>query len=69
MRRAYQERQEREAWQAYVAESLRCIGENTAHLGGRYIGAHWADILRPPKEDERTPEQVAGHIMQRLREA
>lgn len=60
---------EKEAWNIYIAETLRCISESTAKFaGGPYVTTKWADILNPPKEETRTPEQVIDFVMGRLKE-
>lgn len=53
----------------YVADALRCISESTAKFaGGQYIAVKWSDIINPPKEETRTPEQVIDFVMGRLKE-
>lgn len=45
------------------------ISESTArYAGGPYLAAKWADILNPPKEETRTPEEVVEHMKKRLKE-
>lgn len=58
-----------DAWRLYVADGVRMISENTAKFaGGQYMKARWADILDPKPIEERTPEQVVGHVLGRLKE-
>ncbi len=53
----------------YVTDALRMICENTArYAGGGYPKARWADIIRPPKEETRTAEEVINHMKSRIKE-
>lgn len=45
------------------------ISESTAkYVDGPYLAVKWADILNPPKEETRTPEEVVEHIKNQLKE-
>lgn len=52
----------------YVTDSLRLITENTSKFGGgSYIKARYTDMIDPPKEETRTPEEVTAHMLKKLR--
>lgn len=45
------------------------IGENTAkYAGGSYLKARWIDIIRPPKEETRTADEIIEHMKRKLEE-
>ena len=47
---------------------LRTIGENTAkNVGGSYIPTRYFEIIDPPKEETRTPEEIIENIRNKLR--
>lgn len=51
----------------YVTDALRIISENTAkYAGGSYQKARWVELIHPPKEETRTPEEVIEHMKNRL---
>lgn len=51
---------------AYCAECLRMITENTAKLaGGRYMNKTIFDVLDPVPEDHRTGDEVLNDIISR----
>lgn len=56
----------------YVSEGIRNISENVARGIGRegvtYIGKTYAEILYPPKETDRSADDVIDEIKQKLRE-
>ena len=68
VRLVYAYEQKDAAWPLYVAETLRCISESAAKLGGPYMQAKWADILNPKPEETRSPEEVIRHVKDRLAE-
>ncbi len=50
----------------YIAENIRLIGENTAmYAGGKYMQERWADILHPPKIDERSCDEITAEFIER----
>ena len=52
----------------YVTDALRLIAENTSKFGGgSYIKVRYADMIDPPKEETRTPEEVTAHMLKKLR--
>lgn len=52
----------------YVTDALRMICENTArYAGGGYPKARWADIIRPPKEETRTAEEIVNYMKSRIK--
>ena len=61
---------ENEVYKVYIAECARIITENTAKsVGGNYIKATFADILKPQKEkieDTRTGEEIAFDVLNRI---
>ena len=63
----YQQEQEGKAYRIYVTDVLRLISENTASsVGGKYITARFADVIAPPKEeDKRTCEEITADIIAR----
>lgn len=63
----YQQEQEDKAYRIYVTDVLRLISENTASsVGGKYITARFADVIAPPKEeDKRTCEEITADIIAR----
>ena len=58
------------AYRVYVTEALRIITGNTAHLSndGQYISVRFSDIIEPPKEETRTPDEIIDHILGGLSE-
>ena len=70
VRQTYIQEQKEAAWRLYVAETLRCVSESSArYAGGPYMPRKWADIVSPPPEEKRTPEEVVAYMMKRLKEA
>ena len=60
---------ERDAYRMYVGEILRLAYENTANFArGTYMTAKWSDVINPPKEDTRTPEEVIDHVKRQIKE-
>lgn len=58
---------EAEAFRFYVTDCLQIMAENTAKFaGGRYMTMRFADIVDPPKEDTRTPEEIIEKIKKGL---
>ena len=54
-------------YREYVAENLRLIGENTAaKVNGSYIKKRYSEIINPPPEETRTPEEVIEHMKNKL---
>lgn len=69
VRQEFSKEQKDAAWRLYVAETLRCISESSAkYAGGPYMPVKWADILNPPQEETRTPEEVVEYMKNRLKE-
>lgn len=51
-----------------MAEALRLAGENAARqTGGPYLDTRWTALLEQKPEETRTPEQVKGEMLQKLR--
>lgn len=66
---SWAEKNERDAYKAYISEALRMISESTAkYAGGLYMSMKWLDVINPPKTETRTQEQVVQHIMNLLKE-
>lgn len=66
----FKQEQKDKAYRVYVTDTLRLIAENTARLarsvGGKYITARFADVIAPPKEDDkRTCEEITAEIIAR----
>lgn len=63
------EREQRElAYRIYISDALRTISENTAKFGGGgYMKVRFADIIMPRPEDDRTSDEIIGHIREKLR--
>lgn len=55
---------EAEAYNAYTAECLRIITENTAKLShGSYIQKSYIDMIYPHAVDNRTGEEIAADVI------
>lgn len=53
-----------EIYKIYITDALKTISENTAALsGGSRITKRYYDILHPPKEDERTGDEIADEVI------
>lgn len=58
---------EAEAFRAYMTDCLQIMTENTAKFaGGRYMTMRFSDIIDPPKEDTRTPDEIIAKIKKGL---
>lgn len=57
------------AYRFYIAEGIRVITQNTAkQCAGNYIEKSYHDILKPPKEEKRTPKEIIDKIKKGLAE-
>lgn len=64
-----QKRQQDEIYQAYMAETVRLIGENvTRKTGGSYMKLRYTEIIDPKPEDTRTGSEIVSHMKEKLRE-
>ncbi len=57
-----------QAYEAYMAECLRLLGENVAGIvKGKYIAAKWFDIIdnKPPVK-EKSGDEVAVDVMNKI---
>jgi len=55
-----------EAYQGYIAEVLRLLGENAAVLAhGSYIQSKWTDLIKENKQDNRSADEIAEDIIRR----
>lgn len=55
-----------EAYQSYIAEVLRLMGENVAVLArGSYIRSKWTDLTKEDKQDNRSADEIAEDIIRR----
>ena len=62
-----QKRQQDEIYQAYMAETVRLIGENVARkTGGSYMKLRYTEIIDPKPEDTRTSTDVIDHVKEKL---
>ena len=63
------EREQRElAYRFYVTNALRIITENTAKMGGgQYMKYRFCDIVTPPTEDDRSGDEIAENIKEKLK--
>lgn len=55
----------RDAYESYIADNLRIIGENTARFGGGgYMKHRWGEVVdianRPP--ETRTSDEIKEHM-------
>lgn len=55
-----------EAYESYVADNLRIIGENTARLGGSYMQKRWIELIRPAPSEIRTADEIITGMKDRL---
>ena len=63
----FRRQQEQTALEIYVTDCLKAIAENTAHaFGGSTITRRFADIINPPKEEERTAEQIISDFKRKI---
>lgn len=57
------------AYKSYIADCLRLMGENVYYLtqgqGPGYFDIRWADIDNPPKQDDRTGDDIAADVIKR----
>ena len=64
----FHKEQQDKLYRIYVTDTLRLITENTSKVqGGAYIKMRFAELLEPPKKEERTEEEVITNIMDKLR--
>ena len=53
----------------YFADAAMCISKNVAiPVNGQYVGKHFADILEPPEEDNRSAEEIIADMRAKLRD-
>lgn len=63
----WQEREEEKLYRIYVTDCLKTLTDNTAKSsGGSYIKARYFDLINPPPEDERTPEEVKNYMLKKI---
>lgn len=59
-------------YKAYVTEALKNLSENVAKGLGRegsaYMSKRYTDILHPPKEPDRTADEIIDDIKHKLGE-
>lgn len=61
---------------AYVTDTLRQIAENTAvpaaaftdSKAGQYPALRWVDVLNPPPEETRSPEEIIAEVRESLKD-
>ena len=72
----FQKEQEEKAAEAYIAENLRIIGENTAKIvmlassgkcDASYVSIKLIDILNPKPVDNRTADDIVEGIRNKLK--
>lgn len=65
---AFSERQQEKSFRIYVTDTLSYIAKNTAKQvkEGVYVGKRWIDIIEPKKEDDRSGDEVAMEIIEKL---
>lgn len=50
----------------YVADALKATAENTAkYVGGNYIKARYADVIKPKQRENRTCKEITADIVAR----
>lgn len=55
------------AYRAYMSEGLRMISETTAkRFGGAYLNVKLDGIINPEPKDERTGEEIAMELFDRM---
>lgn len=55
-----------EAYRMYVTDALKATAENTAkYVGGNYIKARYADVIKPQQQENRTCEEITADIVAR----
>lgn len=61
-----------QVYRAYVAEAIKNISENVANglgkEGATYMAKSYIEIIYPPKEDNRSAEDIIDDIKQKLEE-
>ena len=57
------------AYRFYIAEGIRLITENTAkEVQGGYLNKSFNDVIKPTKEEKRTPKEIIDKIKKGLSE-
>lgn len=52
---------------AYITDALKVMTENTAKFaGGAYISARWIESELPEKKEEKSGDEIAADIIQRI---
>lgn len=64
---SYREEQERKGAIIYITDALFAISGNTAGQPGKQMGKRFYDVLNPPKEETRTPQEVVRHMKDRIK--
>ena len=68
--RSHQSYQE-QVYRAYVTEAIKNISENVANgfgkEGATYMAKRYTDIVYPPKEEDRSAEDIIDDVKQKLR--
>lgn len=60
--------EDREIYEAYITDALKAIAGNTAIYGtGDYLQKRYYDMIKPQKEETRTPDEVVNYMKNKLR--
>ena len=55
------------AFQCYVSDALRVIGETLARsLGGSYLTERFVDMVRPQEIDARTGDEIVEKVLAQM---
>ena len=59
---------EESALRVYMTDCARIVTENTAKScnDGKYLSVRYHDIIDPPPEDTRTPQEIINNICNKL---
>lgn len=72
MRARHHQLYQEQVYRAYVGESLKNISENVAKGFGKegavYMAKAYTDIIYPPKDSNRSAEDIIDDIKHKLRE-
>jgi hypothetical protein len=65
---ALKSKRDDELFRVYVTDALKSIAGNTARFnGGTEMNTRFKDILDPPEEDDRTPDEIICSISEKLK--
>ena len=57
------------AYRFYISEALKIMTANTAaQVGGMHLVKSFSEVLRPQKEETRTPKEIIDNIKNGLNE-